>query len=48
MKKLSNNTSKEISSHHNSSEIIDHTLGDNGINVVHVEEKADVTSIKLR
>ena len=48
MKNLSKNTSKEISSRHDSSEIFDHTLGDNGIDLVHIEEEAYVTSKYFR
>ena len=37
-------TNKEISSHKNSAEMIDHKLDDNGINLVNIEEEADVIS----
>ena len=40
-----NNISEEISSHHNSEELIDHTYDDNEKNLLDTEEEADVTSI---
>ena len=43
--KYQNNISKNISSHQNSAQIIDHTCDDNGINIVNTEEGADLTSI---
>ena len=39
------NTSEKILSHKNSAEVIDHTCGDNGINILNTEEVADVISI---
>ena len=40
-----NNTSEEISYHQNSSEVIDHTYDENGINFLNTEEEAGFTSI---
>ena len=40
-----NNTSKEISCHQNSTEVMDHTCGDNGNNVLNIVEGVYVTSI---
>ena len=40
-----NNISEEISYHHHSEEVIDHTCDDNGKNLLNTEEEADVTSI---
>ena len=40
-----NNISEDISYHHNSEEVIDHTCDNNGINVPNTEEEADVTPI---
>ena len=39
------NISEEISSHQNSSEVIDHTCDENGINLLNTEEEADFASI---
>ena len=40
-----NNITEEISSHHNSEEVIDHTLDENGNILINTEEETDVTSI---
>ena len=40
-----NNTSEEISYNQNSAEVIDHTCDYNGINLINIEEEADVTAI---
>ena len=42
---MTKNTSKEISCHQNSEEVIDHTCDDNGNNVPKIEGEADVTPI---
>ena len=36
--------SEEISSHHNSAEVIDHTCDDNGNNILNTEEEGAITS----
>ena len=41
-----NNAIEELASHQNSTVVISRTCDDNGINLLNIEEEADVTSIQ--